>query len=208
MYSFHNFCNIAVHCPLSQCPISRKLHIHIFCIRVFLFFINCFKSRVWSLWFSVYIWVVVCFHFTSCDVCLFLLLRDTGVCLRLFCTSLLWLWCQTSPHQPSHLGFGQTTIINKLHELLSSLQWLLLWWKASITADNNWMVTSMCWVGQSLMFTQFNDFVSTRGLLAASLKESLQVWSVVFHALWSLEHCVPFVFGADKLDYYSHSLRS
>ena len=49
-------------------------------------------------------------YFAFCSIWLFLPLI---VSLRLFCTFLLWLGCQASPHQPSHLGSGQTT-----HQLL------------------------------------------------------------------------------------------
>ena len=47
--------------------------------------------------------------------------------LRLFCTSLLWPWCQAFPHRLNHLGYEKTMIINKWCKLLLSLQQLLLW---------------------------------------------------------------------------------
>ena len=65
------------------------------------------------------------------------LLRDTGICLRLFCISLLWPWCWASPHWISHLGSGQTMIVNKWCKLLSYLGWLLLWQRASMMTDDN-----------------------------------------------------------------------
>ena len=37
---------------------------------------------------------------------------------------------------------------------------------------------------------------------------STRFLSATFHALWSSEHYVPFVFGSDKVDNYTHSLRS
>ena len=55
----------------------------------------------------------VCYSFATCGICVSLLLRDTGVYLRLFCVSLLWPWCWASPHWPSHLGWGQIMIVNK-----------------------------------------------------------------------------------------------
>ena len=120
--------------------------------------------------------------------------------------SLLWPWHQVFSYQPSHLGSGQTMIINKWCKLLSSLWWLVLWQRASMLTNDNQIMNSTCRVGQSIIFIQCNDFVSIVGLLAASLNKRSLLWSVTFHAQWSLEHFIPFVTGSDKLDYYTHSL--
>ena len=58
---------------------------------------------------TVYIWIVVYYVFAFCGIWLSHLLRNTWVCLRLFCVFLLWLWHWGSLHWPSHLGSGQTT---------------------------------------------------------------------------------------------------
>ena len=60
----------------------------------------------WLLMF--YIMIIVYYDFALCSIWFFLLLRDTRICLRLTCT--LWSRCWASPHQPSHLGSGQTTM--------------------------------------------------------------------------------------------------
>ena len=67
--------------------------------------------------------------------------------------------------------------------------------------DNKEIITSTDSVGQSFVFIQCGDFVSIVGLLVALLDDRLLIWSVTFHALWSLAHCIQFVFGSDKLDY-------
>ena len=99
-----------ISCPCTQCTRSNlSLHFCIFCVRVLLFFINCFNIRVLSLLFIVYIQIVVCYSFASSSICLFLLLRDTGVCLRLSCAS-LWQRCQASSYWPSYLDSVQTIL--------------------------------------------------------------------------------------------------
>ena len=72
--------------------------------------------------------------------------------------------------------------------------------------DNNTIIITTYLVGQSLVFTQCDKFVSIAGLLVASLVKRLLNWSFTFHALWSLKHYIPYVDGSDKLDYYTHSL--
>ena len=75
--------------------------------------------------------------------------------------------------------------------------------------NNNGIITTTVCVGQSLIFTQSNDFISIMGQLAALLNERLLVCSnspsmlcghrnTAFHQ----------INGSDELEYYTHSLRS
>ena len=67
------------------------------------------------------------------------------------------------------------------------------------------IITSAYGGGQSLAFIQHSDSVSITGLLVASFDERSLNLSVTFQALWSLEYCISFVSGSDKLDYYTRS---
>ena len=107
MYLVDPLHNIGIHHPLIESSCSSYLHLCIFCIRVLLFFIVCFDLRVWSLWFVVYIRIIVNLNFASGSICLSLLLRDTDIFHRRSCTFLLWPWHWVSPNQSSHLGIKQ-----------------------------------------------------------------------------------------------------
>ena len=91
MYTLDPFYNTMVDWPLMYCPLSKWLHIGIFCIGVFLSLLSIWLVlRVQPLWFIVYILLVICYTVVIYGVCLFLMLRGTGIGLRLFCV--LWLW--------------------------------------------------------------------------------------------------------------------
>ena len=154
----------------------------------------------------VYIQIVVCYVFALCGIWLFPLLR---VSFRLLCIFLLQPGCWVSPHQPSHLGFGQTMMsttdascychcnnCSSGRELQCQLTIMI-------------SLPQLICVGQSLAFTQCDDFVSVGGQLVASLdKRSLACsnspsmlcghWNNAFHQ----------INGCDKLENYTHSLRS
>ena len=58
--------------------------------------------------------------------------------------------------------------------------------------DDNFIITTTVYIGQSLTFIQFDDFVSvTDQLLVLLDKRSLICLISTFHTLWSPEHCVP-----------------
>ena len=57
--------------------------------------------------------------------------------------------------------------------------------------ENNSIITTIYLVGQSLVFIQHDDFISIMDLLVLLLNKRSLIWSVTFHALWFLEHCVP-----------------
>ena len=67
------------------------------------------QCQIWPLWFIVYIWIIVCYDFSSWGVSLSLLLRDTRIGLRHFYTP-LWLWWWMFHHLPIHLGLVQATV--------------------------------------------------------------------------------------------------
>ena len=66
MYMLDPILHFPVHCPLSKSTFTRKYHFHIFCIRVFFFLLN---LSIWlivgdcSLWFVVYIWLIIYYNF-------------------------------------------------------------------------------------------------------------------------------------------------
>ena len=95
------------HHPLVEGPFMGNIHVCIFCIRINLPVIlsNWLNFGFWT--HIVYIWIIVCYVFAFCGIWLALLLRMP---FRLFCTFLLWPVCWASPHRPSHLCSGQTTM--------------------------------------------------------------------------------------------------
>ena len=57
--------------------------------------------------------------------------------------------------------------------------------------DNNYIITTIVCIGQSLAFIQCDNFVSIMGQLMALLnKRLLACLNLAFHTLWSLEHCI------------------
>ena len=151
-----------------------------------------------------YVQNLVYYGIASCDVCLFLLLRGTNICLRHFCASLLWQWHWMPPHQPSHLASGQTimskTDVECYHHCNDyssgrELQCWMMIMKSLLQLTKlgsplhlfNMMTLSPSWT--------YWWHCSTKGC-----------WTDLLPSLWSLEHSVPFVFGSDKLDYCTCSL--
>ena len=100
--------NIGLHYPLTEYPIVRYLHVCIFCVSVFLFlFLSIWLIlRLWP--FMVWFPTVFYYDFNFCGFWLFILLRDTGIGLNLFCAFWLQLGCWISPHGPCCLGSVQT----------------------------------------------------------------------------------------------------
>ena len=72
--------------------------------------------------------------------------------------------------------------------------------------DDNKNITSTVCVGQFFAFSQSNDVVSVVDQLVALLDKKLLICTFTFHALWSLEHCVPSDQWSDKQHYYTNSL--
>ena len=75
--------------------------------------------------------------------------------------------------------------------------------------DNNGIVTSTVCVGQSIAFTQYDNFVSTTGQLAASLDERSLVYINFPSMLCGLQNTAfHLINGSDKLEHYTRSLKS
>ena len=91
---------------LFESPLTRDLHFCTLCIGVQLFFYmnDWLDHWLWPLWFIIYA-LLVCYDFVVCGIWLLLLLRNTGIGLRLFCTFLLQPYCGAYPHGHSHLSF-------------------------------------------------------------------------------------------------------
>ena len=193
--------NIARHYPLTKCPVLRYLHFCIFCDGVFLYF--CLTKwlilRFWPL--IVYLWIIVCYDFAFCDIWLFLLQR---IYIRLFCT-FWWLRCWVSPHWPSHLGSGQTTTsttdMSCYHHCnhYSSDQEC----QCQLTIIKS---LSMVCVGQSLAFSQCNNFVSVTGLWQCCMTRDC--WTLLLpsmlYGLWNTAFHL--INGSDKLNHYTCSI--
>ena len=75
--------------------------------------------------------------------------------------------------------------------------------------DDNGIVASSVFVGQSLAFTQHYDFVSVAGQLVLSFNERSLVCINIPSTLCGLQNTVfSLINGSDKLEHYTCSLKS
>ena len=178
--------NIARHHPLVECPFTMRHILH-----------HNFSFSSWATGsFSgseplVYVRTVVYYDFAFYSVWLFSLLRNTGICLRLFCTFWLQPCHWASSHGTSYLGTGQTTTSTtdascychcNNYSSGRQLQCQLMIIK---------LLPQLTQLGSSLHL--FN--MKTLSLLWASNGiAQLETTGLffTFHALWSPEHCIPF----------------
>ena len=168
---------------LEEAPFAHILH------QSFLFYLDCFELRVWSLWLGVYIWIVVCYDF-GCPSCWGALgfVSGSSMCP---CYG-LGVRCPLTSIAILALGRKQLSIndMSCYHHCSNyssgrELQCGLMIIKSFFNYS----------VGQSLVFIWHDDFVSVVGMLVALLGKRPLVWSFTFHALWSLEHCIPLSLG-------------
>ena len=85
IYTFHPFLNHLAYRPLLQSPLAMEINFCVLFIGVHLlvYLIKWLNLRVLPFWFIVQL--TVCYIFASCGICLYVLLRDAGIGLRLFC---------------------------------------------------------------------------------------------------------------------------
>ena len=186
------------HYPLAEDPISGHFHFFIFCIRIYLplFLSNWLNFRFLPL--IVYILIAICYVSAFCGIWMSLLLRSIENCLRLIFAFWLWLICWAYPHGPHYLGSGQTTTSKTNMSYYPHFDDYSFWWRASILTDNNKIISSTIWVGESLTFIQCNDFVSLN-----------KRFLVCFFSLCG-HHNTAFcqIYGSDKLECIACSLNS
>ena len=81
--------------------------------------------------------------------------------------------------------------------------------RALMLSDNNGIITTTVCVVQPIVFPQHDDFVSIAGQLMALLNDRLLVCSNSTSMLCGHQKTVfQQINGSDKLEYYTHSLRS